>query len=114
MTIEMFLKIVQDARAFIEQWGITAETLIAVTVVASICFLFSLREILSWFLRVHALRSDVKGLRKDIAELKELLSARTPAQEVAPEPEMKADEAEEEEPKKKVSEKSAKAFPLDH
>jgi hypothetical protein len=103
MTIETLLESIQNFRSLIDQWGVTAETLIAVAFLAIVMFIFSFREVAGWFLRVHTLRDEVKGLRQDIAELKSMMSANKPL------------DFEEEAPsKKKEPEKSSKSFRLDH
>ncbi len=108
MTIESALETVQNSRAMIDQWGVTNQTLLAVAGLAIVMFIFSLREVLTWFLRVHSLRNDVKNLREDIAELKTMLAARpAPIEELdfAPAPS---------ELKKKVQDRPAKAFQVNH
>lgn len=109
MNIENVLKVIQDFRAAIEQWGVTTETLIAVAGLACIMFIFSLREVLTWFLRVHTLRDDIKGLRHEITELKALMQQRP----LIIEKEVAVENATEE-LKKKDEEKTVKAFRLDH
>jgi hypothetical protein len=109
MTIENVLEAIQNFRTQIDQWGVTAETLIAVAFLASVMFVLSLREVMTWFLRVHTLRDEVKGLRKDISELKTMIAARP----LVIETEVPA--AEEPAPvKKKEDEKPSKTFRLDH
>jgi len=108
MSIEAILKLIQDSRESIDQWGVTTQTLIAVAFVAGIFFILSLREVMTWFLRVHALRDDVKSLRKDIAELKALINQKPLV--------IEQDFLEEVVPldKKKEQETPVKRFPLDH
>ncbi len=103
MTIETLLESIQNFRSLIDQWGVTAEALIAVAFLAIVMFIFSFREVAGWFLRVHTLRDEVKGLRQDIAELKSMMSANKP---------LDFEEADPSE--KKEPEKSTKAFRLDH
>ncbi len=109
MTIEYFLDAIQSFRSALDQWGVTAETLIAVAFLAGILFVLSLREVMTWFLRVHTVRDEVRGLRAEIAELKSMLASHSsvletevPALEIQPVT------------KKKDDEKPAKAFRLDH
>lgn len=113
MTIETLLEAIQNFRSSIDQWGVTAETLLAVAFLATVMFVLSLREVATWFLRVHSLRDEVRSLRKDIAELKGMMATSGPS------PIAVTIEEEEEEPvvtisKKKDEEKPAKAFRLDH
>src|SRR5688500_15496579 len=109
MNIEYVLKVIQDLRAGIDQWGVTTETLIAVAGLAAVMFILSLREVLTWFLRVQALRDDVKHLRREIAELKTIMREKP----LVIEEEVVVDTATPE-VKKKDEEKQVKAFRLDH
>ena len=99
MTIETTLEFIQNFRSLIDQWGVTSETLIAVAFLAIAMFILSFREVAGWFLRVHTLRDEVKGLRHDIAELKSMMIANKP---------LELEEA------RAPEEKPPKAFPLDH
>lgn len=109
MTIEYILDAIQNFRSALDQWGVTAETLIAVAFLAGILFVLSLREVMTWFLRVHTVRDEVRGLRAEIAELKSMLASRPSVIEIeAPAPGIQP------EAQKKDDEKPAKAFRLDH
>ena len=106
MTIEQALLEIQNLRSQLDQWGVTAEALIAVAFLATVIFVLSLREVGTWFLRVNTLRDEVKGLRRDIADLKTLIAAKPLVIEEEVEVVAAA--------KKKDVEKQVRSFKLDH
>jgi hypothetical protein len=71
--IEM-LSYLQEFRSQLETWGITNGVLIVIAVVSGVVFLFSLREVLGWFLRVPHLRAEIKSLNQQLTDAKQLLT----------------------------------------
>ncbi len=103
MTIEMWLDTIQNIRSTIEQWGVTSETLIAVALLATVMFIFSLREVLTWFMRIGPLKEEISSLRQEIVELKAMIATQSAVtQELVGLPPEQEDE------------KPVKAFRLDH
>lgn len=68
------LNYLQEFRSQLEVWGVTNEFLFIVASISGIIFLFSLREVLGWFLRVPHLRSEIRSLNKQLAEAQRLLT----------------------------------------
>lgn len=110
MDIGALLKDIQDFRSQIDQWGVTAETLIAVAFLALVMFVFSLREVLTWFLRVNTLREEMRDLKNEISELKALISK----EPITIEKEILVDEFSSDSDKKKGDGAFTKPFKLDH
>jgi hypothetical protein len=70
--IEM-LNDLQEFRSQLDGWGVNTGSLIIVAFVSGVVFLFSLREVLGWFLRVPHLRAEIRSLNRQLAEAKQLL-----------------------------------------
>lgn len=73
MTIQFVLDLLESARGLFERWGITAETLLVIGLAASVLFFVSLREVASWFLRIHQLREEVRAVEARLAVSERLL-----------------------------------------
>lgn len=71
MNLEPYLNAIQTLRAQMDHWGITTQFLIFAAVVALTIFLFSLREILSWYFKVNDLRGEVRQLSNKVQMLNE-------------------------------------------
>lgn len=84
MNLSDILQLIQDLRSGLENWGITARGLWFAGGIALLLFILSLREVMSWFLRVYQLRQEVRTLRaemlvlqKTVEELQEVLRHQT-------------------------------------
>lgn len=109
MPIMESIKAVQDFRSLLANWGVTAGGLVAIALIAFIFFLISAREVLGWFLKTGGVRDEVRDLKREIAELKELVERLN-----GTEPQIEAP-AEKITPLKKDAQAStARGFRLDH
>jgi hypothetical protein len=86
MNIEDVLQRLQDFRSQLSDWGITNGMLWTIAGVAAVLFLLSVREVVCWFFRIHALRDEVRGLRKQLADLQRTLNEASVAPEDTPAP----------------------------
>jgi hypothetical protein len=68
MTVFEILRDIQEARARVELWGVNVRMLAIIAGVAFIVFMISLREILAWYLKINALRRELRELREELAE----------------------------------------------
>ncbi len=60
-------------RDFLEQHQVSL-TILGVAILGfSVLFFFSMREILSWYLRINKLQKDITNLRTEILELKNII-----------------------------------------
>ena len=71
MTVFEILRDVQDARARVELWGIDFRTMALIAGAALLVFLFSLREVLAWYLKINGLRRELREVRRELAELRQ-------------------------------------------
>ena len=71
MTIFEILRDIQDARARIELWGVNFRGLALIAGAALIVFLISLREILSWYLKINVLRRELRDIKGELAALRQ-------------------------------------------
>lgn len=90
MTVETFLQMTEEFRAALDRMGVTTQGLLVAFLIAGIFFLFSLREVISWFMKVPQLRSEIRSQRKQIGEmqkgleqLRDMLLAQTAAGKTA-------------------------------
>lgn len=67
--IDAILQFIQELRSQLENWGVNSDTLFAVAVVAVILFLFSLREVATWYFRINQVRDEVHALRTQVQTL---------------------------------------------
>jgi len=93
--VDEVLQRVQDLRSQLEVMGITSQGLWAVGAIAALLFIFSLREVLTWYFRMNLVRDEVRELRaqlvimnRAIMETRDMLI--NPSN--VPVPPMKADE----------------------
>ena len=75
MPIEQILLAVQDFRTHLTQWGINSTWLLIIGGVAALFFVLSLREVASWFFRIHQLRGEIRALRDQISDLQRVAEA---------------------------------------
>lgn len=83
--------VLQGFRALIDRWGITADSLWIVAVVAGLFCILSLREVMGWFFRVNHLREEIrqmraenKALHRSLDRLHEILNTEIPEVQIAP------------------------------
>lgn len=97
------MKHLQDFRAQLEAWGVTAGSLVLIGLIAFALFLFSAREVVGWFLKTGGLREEVRDLRADIARLQASIDGIDSEEPV-------------DKPKDKISAKAeaARSFRLEH
>jgi hypothetical protein len=93
--VDELLQHVQDLRSQLEVMGITSQGLWIVGGIAALLFIFSLREVLTWFFRVNQVRDEVRELRAQLITMnRAILETRdmliNPGN--VPVPPMKADE----------------------
>ncbi|MGE3684153.1 MAG: hypothetical protein AB7G93_20725 [Bdellovibrionales bacterium] len=74
MNFTSILSGIQDVRTQLDSWGVSTNHLILIAGVALIFMVFSLREVLTWYLRVHHLRAEVREMRSQLEELHRLVS----------------------------------------
>lgn len=70
MNVFEILHAIQDARAQLTVWGLSTDTLVLIAAAALVVFLFSLRELLSWYLRLGQIRRDLTEIKSRLDELK--------------------------------------------
>jgi hypothetical protein len=112
LNVDEILQMVQDFRSQLSVWGVNSEGLLVIGFVAAVLFVFSLREVVTWFFRVNQVRDEVRELRSQLILMQETLDEmkdRTlgkpePVQPMKPEELVKAAEVLREVPK----------FRLDH
>ena len=73
MNLIEILQSLQDFRARLDDWGVTSQGLWIAGGIAVVFFFFSLREVLSWYLRMQQVRDEVRKLRADIGVLQRSL-----------------------------------------
>lgn len=73
INIDEILQAIQDLRSQLEVWGITNEGLWAAGAVAIFLFILSLREVLTWYLRIQQVRDEVWALRNQLAAMQKVL-----------------------------------------
>ena len=71
MTVFEILRDVQDARARIAQWGLSFGAIGLISSGVMIVFLFSLREVLAWFLKIHQLRRELREIKDELRRISE-------------------------------------------
>ena len=69
MNFESLLLFLEDTRALLERSQITPTALLVTGLIAAVFFLLSLREVVSWFLKVSLVRVEVRRLRKQSDEM---------------------------------------------
>lgn len=73
MNAEDTFNSISDLRAWLEGVGVTTQGLVIVALMAAVFFIFSLREVLSWYFKVQHLRSEVRQVRNQVNELQKSL-----------------------------------------
>lgn len=74
MNFESVLDLIQNFRAQLDAWGLSATGLLFIGLGAFLVFLYSLREIVIWFFKLHALRRDIEKLHSKVDALTEMLT----------------------------------------
>ena len=67
MNIDEILQTVQDLRSQLDAWGVTSNGLLFEGAIAILLFILSLREVLTWYMRVTQVRDEVRQLRAQMA-----------------------------------------------
>lgn len=116
MTIDTVLLAIENFRSMIEKWGISGEALWVAGAIALVLFVFSLREVMTWFLKIQAIAEDLRALRKEVKDLKQFMTVAREVNEIVMS--QKADEAAmtaAAAPAAAETEKApSKRFPFDH
>jgi hypothetical protein len=73
MNIENLLQISEDLRTALERMGVTTQGLLIAFAIAILFFIFSLREVISWFMKIPQLRGEIRSQRKQIGEMQKSL-----------------------------------------
>lgn len=73
MNAESNLKSIDDLRAWLESMGVTTQGLLIVAAVAALLFVLSLREVLSWYLKVQHMRSEIRAMSAQVSEMQKSL-----------------------------------------
>lgn len=73
MNAEDTFNSISDLRAWLEGLGVTTQGLVIVALMAAVFFIFSLREVLSWYFKVQHLRSEVRQMRDQMHALQKSL-----------------------------------------
>ncbi len=117
MNFAEMLQMIQGLRDQLETLGVTPQGLWIALGVAFVLFVFSLREVASWYLRVNQVRSEVRALRaelmtvqKTLEEVRGFLQAGAAADEATE----KADKAETESDSRKPDSSGSHRFRFDH
>ncbi|MGE3760457.1 MAG: hypothetical protein AB7H97_22015 [Pseudobdellovibrionaceae bacterium] len=82
MSIDSVLLAIENFRSQIEQWGISNEALWIAGVVAAILLVISLREVLTWFLKIQTLTEDLRALRREVKDLKRFMEVAREVKEI--------------------------------
>lgn len=67
------LQMIQEFRSQLDIWGVTNSGLLVAGGIAALLFLFSLREVATWFFRIHQVRSEVRELRAQMMAMQQTL-----------------------------------------
>ncbi len=113
MSIDSLLITIENFRSTIENWGLSTEALWLAGAVAFVVFLFSLREVLSWFLKIQSLAEDLRVLRGEVRDLKKYMEVAREVNEIV----VKTQEEgliNPSQPASLQAEALAKRFPFDH
>lgn len=73
MSIDSVLLAIENFRSMIEQWGVSQEALWIAGGIAAILLIVSLREVLTWFLKIQTLTEDLRALRREVKDLKRFM-----------------------------------------
>ena len=74
MNLDEILQTVQDLRSQLDIWGVNSETLWIVGGIAAIVFVFSLREVATWFFKVNQVRDEVRELRSQMIVMQKMIA----------------------------------------
>lgn len=83
MSIDSALVTIEYLRSLIEKWGISNEALWVAGAVALVLIFFSLREVLTWFLKIQSLAEEMRGLRREVKDLKKFMEVAREVHEIA-------------------------------
>lgn len=83
MSIESALVTIEYMRSLIEKWGISHEALWVAGAIALVLIFFSLREVLTWFLKIQNLAEEMRGLRREVKDLKKFMEVAREVHEIA-------------------------------
>ena len=65
MSIDSILVAIENLRSLIEKWGISSEALWVAGAVALVLLFFSLREVLTWFLKIQTLAEEMRKKNRE-------------------------------------------------
>lgn len=82
MSIDSVLLVIEKFRSMIEQWGISQEALWIAGGIAAILLVISLREVLTWFLKIQTLTEDLRSLRREVKDLKRFMEVAREVNEI--------------------------------
>ena len=83
MNIDSVLLAIESFRSTIENWGISSEGLWIAGGLAALLFIVSLREVLTWFLKIQSLAEDLRSLRMEVRDLKQFMQVAREVTEIA-------------------------------
>jgi len=83
MSIDSVLLAIENFRSLIEKWGISNEALWVAGGLALVLLFFSLREVLTWFLKIQTLAEDLRSLRREVRDLKQYMEVAREVHEIA-------------------------------
>ena len=83
MSIDSVLVAIENLRSLIEKWGVSSEALWAAGAVALVLLFFSLREVLTWFLKIQGLAEEMRALRREVKDLKKFMEVAREVHEMA-------------------------------
>jgi hypothetical protein len=83
MSIDSVLVAVENLRSLIEKWGVSNEALWVAGAAALVLLFFSLREVLTWFLKIQNLAEEMRSLRREVKDLKKFMEVAREVHEIA-------------------------------
>lgn len=90
MSIDSVLVAIENLRSLIEKWGISSEALWVAGAVALVLLFFSLREVLTWFLKIQTLAEEMRSLRREVKDLKKFMEVAREVHEIVMNQKMEA------------------------
>lgn len=73
MSIESVLLLLDELRTALERMGVTTQVLAITGLIAGAFFVFSFREVLSWFLKIAQLRGEIRAQREQVNQMQKSL-----------------------------------------